>query len=612
MYLPRQLPASRVEPLPGESFSSYVERLAATQPLPVPLITLLFHIGIIDDEAVKLISHGYGITLPPERLILFAHATRLSVPQARSLLLESYDGRVLDLTDLDPSDANSVRYLALREWAYFVGSHFCPDCIGEDTAWRLAWKVPWSFACVKHQRLLADLCPRCARRPGNLRSDLGGGPRFASMRPEPGRCMNPPAVGSGGPGRLALPCRQPLAQVKTLELQGWDGALQTQVKLDQAMQSGTVLVAGTPVPSLQYFQHLRSVCAMLLYSAFPEDLQVGPPELLQAVRGYAENRTDALEERIVQQQKSGTRGGPAPAAYRGAPQSAALMAAILPTAVEMLGSPSPTVLQTQLAWLVDRMRDRKANKVRNAVSDYNLSGPLLVAFDACLAPRAEFNRRHGVASHHSPQDGYQFTAAHIPQLLWKDEFEQRFKRFLAGSDITDMAARRALAVVLLRLAVPEPWSTLAHLLDLPANTGRSLVNKLGTIINGFGHQVEYNRMLHELAQQLSSNKRKTNYARRRKRMQDYTELPLDTWVALEHEHGTNLWATPTPAFRRSAAAWIWTEVTGGDRYLSPALSGDKSENLREVYRRHISEMSASILVLLQDQAARMARTCDSH
>ncbi len=43
---------------------------------------------------------------------------------------------------------------------------FCPQCL-QDTEgrWQLAWSLEWTFACTRHQRLLADTCPRCLRPP---------------------------------------------------------------------------------------------------------------------------------------------------------------------------------------------------------------------------------------------------------------------------------------------------------------------------------------------------------------------------------------------------------------------------------------------------------------
>jgi hypothetical protein len=40
----------------------------------------------------------------------------------------------------------------------------CPECIREsDGRWQLSWRLGWSFACVQHNRLLADACPTCGK-----------------------------------------------------------------------------------------------------------------------------------------------------------------------------------------------------------------------------------------------------------------------------------------------------------------------------------------------------------------------------------------------------------------------------------------------------------------
>ncbi len=58
---PRQLPKTRIDPEPNESFASYVDRLAATLPVRLPVITVLFRTGVTETEEVKSIGHAYGI-----------------------------------------------------------------------------------------------------------------------------------------------------------------------------------------------------------------------------------------------------------------------------------------------------------------------------------------------------------------------------------------------------------------------------------------------------------------------------------------------------------------------------------------------------------------------
>lgn len=81
------------------------------------------------------------------------------------------------------------RFTGASPWGRVYGSRFCPDCLAASGgAWKLRWRLVWTFACLQHRCLLVDRCPRC-----------GGGQRYryrvrhAAARP--GQCANP-AVGT--------------------------------------------------------------------------------------------------------------------------------------------------------------------------------------------------------------------------------------------------------------------------------------------------------------------------------------------------------------------------------------------------------------------------------
>ncbi|UUV28597.1 TniQ family protein [Amycolatopsis roodepoortensis] len=53
------------------------------------------------------------------------------------------------------------------------GSRFCPACLAESGGrWMSSWRLNWSTACLRHERLLADVCPDCGSVP---RRTLVGG-----------------------------------------------------------------------------------------------------------------------------------------------------------------------------------------------------------------------------------------------------------------------------------------------------------------------------------------------------------------------------------------------------------------------------------------------------
>lgn len=62
----------------------------------------------------------------------------------------------------------------------------------------MSWQFPFTFACVRHRRILADNCPVCHKPPRHTGHPLAG-------IPHPGHCHNP--VAGAGTGPIASRCR---------------------------------------------------------------------------------------------------------------------------------------------------------------------------------------------------------------------------------------------------------------------------------------------------------------------------------------------------------------------------------------------------------------------
>ena len=69
----------------------------------------------------------------------------------------------LDLSALDPRNAQSVRKAAMDAWAFFDSSWVCPLCVAQTRALQVSWRLPLHFACVHHGVLHADTCPKCGK-----------------------------------------------------------------------------------------------------------------------------------------------------------------------------------------------------------------------------------------------------------------------------------------------------------------------------------------------------------------------------------------------------------------------------------------------------------------
>jgi hypothetical protein len=154
----RTLPI-RIQPLPGEALDSWLEALAFRMQMPVG--DLLHSVGLNHRNRPKEPgepSADWMIQLKHEQAATIATLTGTTEEQVMSMTLATYDGKGL-LIDRETGQVNRRRL-----WGRPAGSRYCPACLAETGGrWSLSWRLGWSFACLRHQCLLADACPGCGR-----------------------------------------------------------------------------------------------------------------------------------------------------------------------------------------------------------------------------------------------------------------------------------------------------------------------------------------------------------------------------------------------------------------------------------------------------------------
>lgn len=561
-----------------ESFASHVDRVSAHQVHPLPATTLLARAGVMSADRFDALPYGYGVTLTGDGKRTFAQVFALSEQEVEAMLLSSLDGRAFDLTGLDVGDPSSVRAVAAREWAGFAGSSCCPGCLGETKAWRLHWKLWFSFACLTHQVLLISRCPRCERRTGNYRADQGNTPRFSTLVPRPGYCANPLATGYGGDGRAARPCGQNLGQVETLSLVDAPRLLATQRQINEVLRTDTVMVGGKAVPGLAYFNQLRSLMALVLYIGQPEDLGELPLTIHEAARSAFEERDEVREGR---RGKKGT----VHHAYKAPPTDPALVAAVLPLACELLARPDQESLGNALQPLIHRLRQLRGSGVRTVGREFHFSGMLDAAFGNLLAGKATFDRAIGIRAGEQGGEYAKFTPDHVPPLLWLEDYRRDFAPMLTGLNIGETFARATISMALVKLCRDCTWdeSVTALGLDGFLTSGNSI--RIIGHLRKHGHVTTFQETLHVLARRLEAQERKLDYRARRAALQEYHAILSDEWEIVAWATGLEHRKRDAP--RRNGAAWIWANLTSSDPNFSPALSSDPSrqDSLRELYRR---------------------------
>lgn len=133
------------EIMQGESGQGYVLRMSLGNGLRsvVTIKSLLgkTHSMALDASDAPYLAHWFGAS---EQRLAFALE---QVPQGRRSSGCSYAGHPLGRS-----------YFLVRSFP-----RICPDCIEELGYCRQAWDLALCVACVRHQRVLVDVCPICTR-----------------------------------------------------------------------------------------------------------------------------------------------------------------------------------------------------------------------------------------------------------------------------------------------------------------------------------------------------------------------------------------------------------------------------------------------------------------
>ncbi|WP_104990684.1 TniQ family protein [Deinococcus sp. NW-56] len=572
----------RCDPIPGESFPSYAERLCLCQPpsTEASVNLLLARTGLVPAEHHKARLYGYGTALSPEHLERFARVTGNSEKVIGATLLTHYAGVCLTLPDVTSADPDFARALAHGNWVYGAGTHVGPCCLaapwadapdgvehdGLQRAWMLRWKLPWVFLCPEHERFLLGVCPRCGQRPGNHRNDLGAMPRFSSLPPRAGVCMNPRAPGERGAGRDSLPCgydltKAPVTRVSQVRL------LETQCTLDRILAGQTPEVDGHPIAPLEVFEHLRSLVSLALHVARADDLGPLQPEVEAAFERHTRKREAARGNKTP-----GRKGTPVHP-YKAAPTDPLLMAATLPLAMDILMAPGRAEREARIAGLAARVREVKRGQAWQLAEYFHFTGPVLEAYGAQLTANAQTPRRLGRHAHN--RKPYSCTADHIPPQLWPEIYRERFAHFFVASDtwtdkkigLLETSARRFISMMLAQVVASLDRVGAAQALGLPPSHAAGLYNKAMGIVRAGGHLEAFDAALVALAEELSAREHRVNYKARRQALAGFCEVTPEQWASMRVTRGTG-----SAAQRRGAAAWIWSSLVLLDPLDSPALT----------------------------------------
>lgn len=577
-------------PAAGEGLTSYVEQLSDL--LGTPLATVISATGLVSAAGVPVV-HGWGMAMSSAQLTDFAQATRLAPEMVKSMLLTSYDGTFLDLSDVDPTVPMSVRRAAVREWARVNGTRFCPDCLGcKPAVWQLRWKLNWSFACVKHRVLLCDDCQQCGRPAGLGRGDMTSTPAYLGKLAQPGCCRNVPTKGNGGRGAKSMPCGAEMWLQAASSLPDGGRALRAQGEIDKRIECATdPSITLTEAGRIRDFaRETRALSALILLAGDSRHFCQEAEPMQAAVQAHlgARGRLAALRSqmgRSAPRQRVFTRSG----------MNSALTAAALTPAVEIASVERVEELVEALIPLARSLQGSTRITNRQLVKDFQFTERLTDAYRTAVVATTSFGRiSKAYACDQGRTASKQFGPQHVPQLAPESVYETRFRHMLPG--VQSLAGRRFVSLAAVK-SFGGTWVDAATELDLP-EPAASYSKKAMPLINRQGHGRLF---LNEIAAWVDALRRQNepiDYQQRRRLLASLRDLPRAMWSSACKQAGIRRGERGRRS--RYVAAWLWADLTQGDWRLSPAMKAMADEpNAREIYVKLIEQVADVLPVVRQ-------------
>ncbi|MFE5284843.1 TniQ family protein [Nocardia sp. NPDC056611] len=501
----RTLPI-RVAPHDGEALDSWLEAIAART--RTDWAALLSATGLSSDYARK---RQNVVELTDVEAAALAVATSLDINAIHAMTLRRFNGVAVRLL---PDRRVDRRF----PWSRERGSRFCPRCLGDTGGrWQLNWRLGWSFACLQHRCLLADVCPHCVNYQ-RYRAFSG------HTVPTPGRCAS---ATPGGPHLTR--CGADLSTTPVTMLVPDHPVLVAQGLIDAIIRCGASdfgLYAGNPQPTATVLADMREIGSRVLRDARDRELAtVADPALLAAYRNSQEFRPKWRTH---------------PDTRRWATPAAAATAAVgVVGALHVLGAGSGAQAADRLRWVLElsRREGRAINpatlgKLRH-ISPV-LARTQLAALGPYLAPLAQLRYRTSETTLRTTQAGpacrAQPLVTRLPAMLWQ-EWALRF--IVRGCSYRRL--RAALPVALLHVGTPVTLTQALTLLDSPI--GEQLVGHVVGTLERDSRWPDIRSGLIRMADHLAEIEVPINYQRRRSI--DYTGLmPERVWRRICRDTGT--------------------------------------------------------------------------
>ncbi|MGI5171674.1 TniQ family protein [Spirillospora sp. CA-253888] len=384
--------ARSLVPLADESLPGFLLRLAHR--LDQPPTEIALHTGLGGASGTPVISIHNLLQMTAPTAHRFARRCRLTAMETAALGMARPGGPYPPL-DLVARGQTQLRHTTgipgLWNWVFTRATRYCPQCLAGDGspiqqqhggAWAGSWRLPVVFACLRHQRLLASLCPDCGQdvqarspreqglipaadtmlHPAQCRSPLipeqpaASHTRHRHPRPRCGTLLSAGPINAGSTGAGSTGPAAPPLDHALLDLQRRLLALFTDSALTDFPFTGSVGTPPAPATSVgrlvtaqQYFVDLR-LMTVLVQLTWPHAAPlITSPSLADALDTHLHRQQRDREAYLDQGRR------PAVSLHPGAPPAdTAACAAMLQAATRLLDDQACAEAEQALAALIER------------------------------------------------------------------------------------------------------------------------------------------------------------------------------------------------------------------------------------------------------------------
>lgn len=567
------LPCS-LDPLPGETLVGFLLRLSHRNEQSPQRIAARSGLLAAISRTPNLSQTALLELTPPAVEVLTAH-WRLTVDEAHSLTLRTAAPNYPPLHPLYLGRQRNITQMIHDGWVLIHSSRYCPQCLaGDDTviqrehggAWQSTWRLPITFACLRHNRLLESRCPHCnelaqsAGRRADGTSSLPGRlvPTPAvTLHPAQCRTVLPELGQSRSRTRRRYPCAGRLdtgirAVRPTLELV----ALQQRLLELSRTAEATTSSMGAPASMSEYVTDLRTLI-MLAGATWPTVRSLAPdfPHFTK-IENYLEQQHSLLDRRAR--------------FVTPLPTDVDTCAALLLLADTFANSPPPNEIIKELCSSPLAPTVRARLLLQQPFCSVGFRSILSTSLDL---PQHKKSGRRPAFPQHIDQSA-QYEPRHVPQLL-----PTHWLSALQGIEgVPKVQLHRDAAIRLIQMVDDIPRVQAGSFLGIPYSLALTGGGVISTWLHRTSKGADYFRVLSEIAESIAAAPL-IDYRFRREALREWT-IPEADWATIAAEVTRRQQSRPrrlttwAKAEYLGATIYVWSQVVSSEPNLHPLrLSG---------------------------------------